>query len=241
MPQILVTRPIDQALRFAKDLENAGVKPEKILIDPILQINALDATFDFSNVRGILITSKNALSHLPTGLVERGFPAYCVGSSTTRLAFERGLVAKNMGKTAKELANALVKTSQKGLLVHVRGSFTTIDFSDHFPGPELKIENLITYHQTEQPLKPETQNLLQTGRGVVVPLFSTRSAQSFCKMKYSWNRHTAVVISENVAKYCEEAGFGQIIVSLQPDARSMLEAIVPLMRIKLINGARLKS
>jgi uroporphyrinogen-III synthase len=52
-------------------------------------------------------------------------------------------------------------------------------------------------------------------------------------MKYSWTRHTAVVISENVAKYCEKAGFGQIIVSLQPDARSMLEAIVPLMRIKI--------
>ena len=39
MPQILVTRPIDQALRFAKDLENAGVKPEKILIDPILPVS----------------------------------------------------------------------------------------------------------------------------------------------------------------------------------------------------------
>lgn len=232
MPQILVTRPIDQALRFAKDLENAGVKPEKILIDPILQINALDVTFDFSNVRGILITSKNALRHLPAGLIECGFPAYCVGSSTTRLACECGLVAKNMGKTAKELANALAKISPKGLLVHVRGSFTTIDFSNHFLGTELKIKNLITYHQTEQPLKPETQNLLQAGRDVVVPLFSTRSAQSFCKMKYSWTRHTAVVISENVAKYCEKAGFGQIIVSLQPDARSMLEAIAPLMKVK---------
>ena len=232
MPQILVTRPINQALRFAKDLENAGVKSEQILIDPILRINALDATFDFSNVEGILITSKNALSHLPIGLVERGLPAYCVGSSTTRLACECGLVAKNMGKTAKELANALAEISPKGLLVHVRGSFTTIDFSDYFLGTELKIENLITYHQTEQPLKPETQSILQTERGVVVPLFSTRSAQSFCKMKYSWNRHTAVVISENVAKYCEKAGFGQIVVSLQPDARSMLEAIDPLMRIK---------
>jgi uroporphyrinogen-III synthase len=232
MPQILVTRPIDQALRFAEDLKNAGVIPEKILIDPIFQINALDATFDFSNVRGILLTSKNALSHLPTGLVERGLPAYCVGSSTTRLACERGLLAKNMGKTAKDLANALAKISPKGLLVHVRGSFTTIDFGNHFLGTELKIENLITYHQAEQPLKLETQNLLQTGRGVVVPLFSTRSAQSFCKMKYSWNRHTAVVISKNVAKCCEKAGFGQIIVSLQPDARSMLEAIAPLMKVK---------
>jgi len=47
-------------------------------------------------------------------------------------------------------------------------------------------------------------------------------------MKYSWSRHTAVAISENVAKYCKKVGFGQIIVSLQPDARSMLESIVPL-------------
>ena len=45
----------------------------------------------------------------------------------------------------------------------------------------------------------------------------------------------------DVYKRQKEAGFGQIIVSLQPDARSMLEAIVPLMRIKLSNGARLKN
>ncbi|CAI8200887.1 MAG: uroporphyrinogen-III synthase [Planktomarina sp.] len=232
MPHILVTRPIDQALRFAKDLEIAGVKSKKILIDPILRITALGVAFNFSNVRGVLITSKNALDHLPAGLDGLGLPVYCVGSATTRLACERGLAAKNMGKTAEELRKSLAEILPKGPLVHVRGSFTTIDFGSYFLDTDLKIENLITYQQTEQPLKLDTQNILQTVRGVVIPLFSTRSAQSLCKMKYSWSRHTAVAISENVAKYCKKAGFGQIIVSLQPDARSMLESIVPLMRVK---------
>ena len=51
MPNILVTRPSDQSVGFAKDLEFGGIEPKNIIIDPILRIDPVNVSFDFSKVR----------------------------------------------------------------------------------------------------------------------------------------------------------------------------------------------
>ena len=233
MPNILVTRPSDQSVSFAKDLEFGGIEPKNIIIDPILRIDPVNVSFDFSKVRGVLITSQNTLNCLPTGLVGTNLPAYCVGRITTHMAAKCGLKARNLGKTAKEFGKSLNETLQKGPLVHLRGEFTTIDFVNYFTQSKLQIESVITYRQTKLDLKPKNQKLLRATKDFIIPLFSSRSAQHLCSMDLNWERHIAVVISESVAGHCKKGRFKKIIISHQPEARSMVGAVVSLKKKQL--------
>ena len=86
LPYILLTRPCDQARSFAEALTLRGVAVQNIVIDPILKIEAVAAPFDFAPIQGLLITSANAVAHLPADLVGSNLPAYCVGEATTTLS-----------------------------------------------------------------------------------------------------------------------------------------------------------
>ena len=232
LPYILLTRPRHQALSFAEGLMACGVAAQKILIDPILKIEAVPAPYDFSLVQGLLITSANAVAHLPVDLVGSNLPAFCVGEATTRAASKRGLAARHMAATAQGLCKALGHENSTGPLLYLRGAYTTLDIVHYFLGTETNVQNLVTYRQTTQGLRDETYHILQTVKKVVLPIFSSRSAQLLCALDLDWTRHSAVAISQAVADSCRNARFGEVIVSSNPDAASMLGVITPLMTAK---------
>jgi len=229
---ILLTRPRDQALSFSERLVKLGVLPKNILIDPILKIEGVEACYNFTSVRGLLITSANAVAHLPADLIGSNLPTFCVGKATTRAAFKLGLMAQHVAETAQGLCNVLSVQDPKGPLLHLRGAHTSLDFEVHFWDTRLNVQNLIIYQQIEQELGFEIYNLLRGTVPVVLPIFSPRSAQLLCALDLNWSLHTSVVISEAVADPCRAAGFGKVIVSPEPTAGSMLSAIIQLLIAK---------
>ncbi|MDT2072503.1 MAG: uroporphyrinogen-III synthase [Planktomarina sp.] len=232
LPYILLTRPHDQALSFAECLMARGVAAQNIVIDPILKIEAVAAPYDFSSIQGLLITSGNAVAHLPVDLVGSNLPTFCVGEVTTLAASKRGLSARHMANTAQGLCKALSYEHLTGPLLHLRGVNTTLDIAQYFLGTETNVQNLVTYQQTAQGLRNETYYILQSVKQVVLPVFSLRSAQLLCRLDLDWSRHSAVAISQAVADSCKNVGFGEVIVSLNPDSASMLGIITPLMAAK---------
>jgi uroporphyrinogen-III synthase len=229
---ILLTRPRDQALSFAEALTLRGVALQNILIDPILKIEAIETPFDFTFIQALLITSTNAVAHLPAHLVGSNLPAYCVGEATTRAAIKRGLAARHMAATAQELCAAIGHENPTGPLLHLCGAHTTFDIADHFLSSKTSVQNLVTYQQTEQRLKHETYQILQRHDRVILPIFSPRSARILCGLDLDWTGHSAVAISQSVSEPCRKVGFGAVIVSPKPDAVSMIDVITPLMAAK---------
>ena len=228
MSYILLTRPHDQALRFSEDLVSLGVISKNILVDPITKIEGVDVLYNFSPVRGLLITSANAVAYLPAALVGSKLPTFCVGEATTRAALKQGLMAQNLAKTAQGLYNVLSSRFLEGRLLHLRGTHTTLDFEAYFWDTPIEVQNLIIYQQIAQDLQPETYTLLQGMVPIVLPIFSPRSAELLCGLDLNWALHTCVAISEAVAALCRTAGFGQVLVSPEPSAGSMLSILNPL-------------
>ena len=63
---------------------------------------------------------------------------------------------------------------------------------------------------------------------IFLPIFSLRCAELLCGLDLNWALHTCVAISEAVAIPCRAAGFGQVLVSADPNASSMLSTLTPL-------------
>ena len=229
---ILLTRPRDQALGFAEALVKLGVIPKNILIDPIQKIEGVEVSYDFTSVRALLITSANAVAYLPADLIGSNLPTFCVGKATTRAALKRGLMAQHLAATAQGLCNVLSAQVPRGLLLHLRGTHTSLDFEVHFWDTPIEAQNLIIYRQTTQELGFETYKLLRGVDPIILPVFSPRSARLLCELDLNWALHTSVVISEEVADPCRAAGFGEVIVSAEPTAASMLGALIPLLVAK---------
>ena len=209
-----------------------GVAADNIVIDPILKIEVVAAPYDFSPIQGLLITSTNAVAHLPVDLLGSNLPTFCVGEATTLAASKRGLAARHMANTAQGLCKALSCEHLTGPLLHLRGANTTLDIAQYFLGTETNVQNLVTYQQTAQGLRDETYSILQSVKQVLLPVFSLRSAQILCTLDLDWTRHSAVAISQAAAESCKNVGFGEVIVSSNPDSTSMLGIIIPLMAAK---------
>jgi uroporphyrinogen-III synthase len=229
---ILLTRPRDQALSFAEELVKLGMIPKNIVIDPIQKIEGVEISYDFTSVRGLLITSANGVAYLPADLIGSNLPTFCVGKATTRAALKRGLMAQHLAATAQGLCNVLSAQVPQGPLLHLRGTHTSLDFEVYFCDTPVGVQNLITYRQTTQELGFETYKLLRGTNPIVLPVFSARTARLLCELDLNWALHTCVVISEEVADPCRAAGFGKVIVSAEPTAGSMLGALTPFLVAK---------
>ena len=228
MSYILLTRPYDQALRFSENLVRLGVISKNILVDPITKIEGVDVSYNFSSVRGLLITSANAVAYLPAALVGSKLPTFCVGEATTRAALKQGLMAQHLATTAQELYNVLSARFLEGPLLHLRGTHTTLDFEAYFQDTPTEVQNLIIYQQIVQDLGLATYTLLRGTVSIVLPIFSPRSAELLCGLDLNWGPHICVAISEAVAVPCRTAGFGQVLVSPEPSAGSMLSKVTSL-------------
>ena len=229
---ILLTRPHDQAFSLAEILKKYGVIPENILINPIMKIEGVMLSYNFTSVGGLLITSANALTYLPADLIGSNLPTFCVGEATTRAALKRGLRAKHLAATAQGLCDVLSVQDLKGPLLHLRGTHTTLDLELYFRDTALEVQSLIIYRQTAQDLELVTYTLLRGTAPIILPIFSLRSAKLLCALDINWALHTSVAISEAVADQCRAVGFGKVIVSHKPTADSMLNAITPLLIAK---------
>ena len=232
MPKILLTRPQAQAHHLADELTAKGVQPDQIIIDPIMKIAPVEAHCDIPVYTGLIITSANALSYLPTALRGSQLPCYCVGHSTSQDARALGLNAYHLADTAKALCDALPTRSHEGPLLHLRGTHTTLDMAKHFRSTSLRVENLVVYEQIALPLQAETHEKLRQFSPVILPIFSARSARLLGKIALDWRPHWAVALSPAIAALCHEAGFGQITTAARPNRQAMMAVITPLMGVK---------
>ena len=234
MSLLVLTRPFNQSLSFSEALTLSGVASEDIIIDPILRIEPVTPIKKLKHFRSIILTSSNALKHLPPCLVGSRLPAFCAGNSTTETAISHGFLAKCLGETATDLCNALFQSSLPEPVAYLCGDHITLDFEEFFRGSKLWVENIICYRQISGKLSMATIKVLNDNRGSIVPVFSQRSACLLCEQNLNWKEHCAVSISKNTAEICKKAGFGKRIVAAHPSAQSMLAAIKSL--IELTDG-----
>lgn len=218
---------MEQAQDLAQHLRDIGVGQSDIVISPLLEIAATNAPMDLIPGEGVIITSANALKFLP--FPPQGQTAYCVGDTTTKLAQDVGLAAQCLGAKVDVLIADLEQKPPNRPLCYIRGECIFRDLTGQLRHAGWQVRDHIAYTQAARRLSQDARDVLSGGTGVVLPLFSARTARLLGQEDQDWNQHVAMAISENVGDVCRELGFGTIVVAKHPELTSVLDSLSSLM------------
>ncbi|OWJ80653.1 uroporphyrinogen-III synthase [Haematobacter genomosp. 1] len=218
VPTLLLTRPEAQSRRFAAEV--AGLWPDlAVLLAPAQAIRSLPVVMP-QGVRGIVLTSENAVAALPPGL---GLPAYCVGERTAAAAAAHGLSARAAGGDAASLLSLIRRERPSGPLFHPHGRHLAADMVAALRD-EVEITGAVAYEQVAIPPSAEAVRLLEAEQPVLLPLFSPRSA----RLVAGWPIRAPLLIaamSANVAAAWSGKAPRRLKIAPTPSAEAMLETI----------------
>lgn len=226
LPPILITRPIAPSQSFAETLIGHGVAPADVIVSPVLRIEPTAFDPETRGIDGFIFTSAHAVrqaaQHIPP---EHRRRAFCVGRQTTQLALDLGFSAEFCGQNIDQFVRSLTQRDTRGTLLYLRGRHVTADLGSLISSSGVTLQERIVYDQLAQNLSKQACDNLRGGTGVVVPLFSSRTAHILVGQPIDWSQHRAIAISPKVADVCK-AVFGQTIVAERPDVDAMAEAVV---------------
>ena len=171
-PLILLTRPRPQSERFAADL--GGLAPVRII--PLQAIVPTAPLPELGGIRGLIFTSENAVRIFAAASDRRDLRAYCVGGRTADTARGLGLEAVAGRGSADALIETIAQAAPHGPLLHLHGRHTRGAVAARLSERGIETRAAEVYDQRAiaptEPLAP-----LATGRRVIAPLFSPRSAE----------------------------------------------------------------
>jgi uroporphyrinogen-III synthase len=175
LPLVLITRPEEQGLSFARDVEALGAIP---LLDPLLTIIPIKKT-DWASGNppdGVVLTSSHALQEsFPSAWQD--VPVFVVGKTTAdkaRLCGARKIYAAT-GDFSELMGILKKKLPPSSHLVYLRGEHIRHSLSECLC--EYKITQYVTYTaKAASALSPETVAAIKESRLHSLTVFSPRTA-----------------------------------------------------------------
>jgi len=168
-PRILLTRPEQEARRFAAGLD----LPEgDIVISPLMRVRTEAA--EVPQAGDLILTSANAL---PAAGELAGRGVWCVGQRLAKVVAEAGGVVRGSAPDAAALVAKLRAVAPEGRLVWLRGADVVRDIAAELKGAGIDTVSVTVYRAEPAPLTAEARDLLAGSAPVVWPLFSPRSAK----------------------------------------------------------------
>ena len=204
---ILLTRPLEDSKDLIVKFSNLGHTVSHM---PVIQIEKFNYTIkDFSDLKGIIFTSTNAIKFLDTRSIDKKIICFCVGTSTEKKALSSGfqnvISADGNVSNLKELILQNFYPSS-GKLLYVSGEIITSDLDKDLLSNGYKVERIITY------LVKPVKNLdikfvqkLKSNMPDIVYVYSQNSALNFAKLiknnnlKDFWMNTNLMCISEKVS------------------------------------------
>ena len=204
---ILLTRPLEDSKDLIVKFSNLGHTVSHM---PVIQIEKFNYTNeDFSDLKGIIFTSTNAIKFLDTRSIDKKIICFCVGTSTEKKALSSGfqnvISADGNVSNLKELILQNFYPSS-GKLLYVSGEIITSDLDKDLLSNGYKVERIITY------LVKPVKNLdikfvqkLKSNMPDIVYVYSQNSALNFAKLiknnnlKDFWMNTNLMCISEKVS------------------------------------------
>ncbi len=217
---ILLTRPLEDCsemiLKF-KSLEH------QVSHLPLLSIDKIHYDqIDFSNYRGIIFTSANAVKFLDLKQIDKKIICFCVGNATEKKArdagFQNVITAEGNVDNLKELI--LQNFNKKdGKLIYVSGEIISIDLDQQLIKEGYSIERVINYRTTHNQKFDEKFVIeLKLNMPDMVYIYSQNSAESFLnfiKINQSeslWMNTNLMCIGEKTSSILNEIKWKKIFL-----------------------------
>ncbi|SEQ86074.1 uroporphyrinogen-III synthase [Thalassovita taeanensis] len=220
---ILLTRPEEDAARFAEAVRarlGAGVR---IILSPVMRIVQGG---DVPDAERLIFTSRHAVTAAGPG---RGRRCYAVGEATGRAAQAAGFDVISAGGDAEALIRRILADGEVGPLLHLRGEHALGEIAGRLTAAGCETHEAVVYRQVETPLSEQAKMALKGENPVIVPLFSPRSARLFGAGHLGHAPVLVAAMSEQVAGALAGVPLAGLEVARTPDAEAMLDAVERLM------------
>ena len=181
---ILLTRPLEDSREMILKLQSLGHNVSHI---PLINIKGIKYEYlNFSDFKGIIFTSSNAIKFLDTKSVDKKINCFCVGSATESKAksigFQNIFAADGNVNNLKELILQNFNSSN-GKLLYVSGEIISNDLDQMLLSEGYNIQRIINYRANPVEKFSDTFiEKLKSNMPKIVYVYSQNSAISFLNL-----------------------------------------------------------
>ena len=223
--KIVITRPMLQSDRFKRQLIDAGVDKNQLIVSPVIEIKKVNNEPKIEKNSIILFTSENAVLNWDCTNKNK-FSCYCVGLNTTNSAKKLGLNSKFLGKDIKSFVKNFPQDG-KNEYHYLRGEDITFDLSSSLKRMGLKIRETIVYKQLSKNLSDQAKLSLQSNEETTIIVFSNLSALAILNDldKIKLSNTEFLCLSANIEKTLKTRGIKNTRISNQPTVENLISIL----------------
>ena len=217
---ILFTRPLEDSHEIMLKFKSLGNDVSHL---PLISIEGLKhEVFDYSEYKGIIFTSSNAIKHLDIKKIDKKIICFCVGSATEKKAkgagFQNIFAADGNLDNLKELILLNFNPSD-GELLYVSGEIVSGNLDKQLISNGLNIKRIINYRTN--PVEKYDQNFIEKLKlkmPDIVYVYSQNSAINFLKvikdyqLKSLWMETNLMCIGEKTSIILNEIKWKKIFL-----------------------------
>ncbi len=225
---VLLTRPADQAARFAQELAIRFGSRLHPVISPLMRPAFLTPDLPEAPFAALILTSETgveAAMHLRAAGRVLPARAICVGDRTARAAETAGFAATSARGDAEALLALVLASDDPGPFLHLRGRDARGDIVPRLVAKGRQAQAAIVYEQVAQPLTDAAVAVLAGHGPVVVPLFSPRTASLLADQGPFSAPLLVAAISAAAATKAAVLSPARMVTSARPDGDAMLDAV----------------
>ena len=217
---ILLTRPIEDCSEMIIKFKSLGYQVSHL---PLLNIEKIDyEQINFSDYKGIIFTSANAVKYLDHKNIDKNLLCFCVGSATEKKArsagFQNVIAAEGNVGNLKELI--LQNFDQKdGQLIYISGETISVDLDRQLINEGYSVKRIVNYRTIyNQKFDDNFIKELMLKIPDMVYIYSQNSASSFLnfiKINQSeslWMNTNLMCIGEKTSSILNEIKWKKIFL-----------------------------
>jgi len=189
---ILLTRPLEDCHEMILKFQSLGHEVSHL---PLINIEGLKyETLNYSNFKGIIFTSSNAIKFLDIKNIDKKLVCFCVGSATEKKArsvgFQNVFAADGNVDNLKELIFQNFSSSE-GKLLYISGEIVSSNLDQELTLNGYTIERVVNYRAN--PIEKYDEDFIQKLKlkmPEITYIYSQNSAINFLKMIKNYQLET---------------------------------------------------
>ncbi|MBD1162016.1 uroporphyrinogen-III synthase [Pelagibacterales bacterium SAG-MED12] len=217
---ILLTRPIEDCSEIISKFQSLGHQVSHL---PLLSVNKVNyGEINFSDYKGIIFTSANAVKFLDLKEIEKKMLCFCVGSATEKKA--RGVGFQNVivaGGNVENLKELILQNFDKkdGKLIYISGEIVSVDLDHQLEEEGYNIKRVINYRASPiEKFEERFIDELKLKIPDIVYIYSQNSASSFLniikiyQLESLWMNTNLMCIGEKTSTILNEIKWKKIFL-----------------------------
>ena len=217
---ILLTRPLEDCSDMILKFQSLGNQVSHL---PLLNVNKVNyEEINFSDFKGIIFTSTNAVKFLDLKEIDKKILCFCVGSATEKkarsLGFQNVISASGNVENLKELILQNFD-KKKGKLIYVSGEIVSVNLDEKLLEEGYNIKRVINYRTSHiEKFDEKFVNDLELNIPDIVYIYSQNSASSFlnfikvCQLESKWMNTNLMCIGEKTSSILNEIKWKKIFL-----------------------------